>query len=337
MLDITPKDIYKEISKEVIGQHDAKVVMSVNLFLHLVRYYTALCPFKMKKPVTLLCGESGSGKTFLTKVGCQAIRTLMMSRFDDDPAAHRMFPVCEIDCTSIVRDSYKGMSIRECIESFVREEADTCPREFENDLHRIIGYSILYFDEIDKICSSGTTDFVRELQYTLLKVLEGHTITYEIERRTAYRSVDLSNMMIVLSGNFPEMRQKRKDNKTKLFGFTGEVNDKPVDIITELQETGMATQLCGRISSIVELQSLTEQELCTIIIKNRLPGLESLFYALTGDKRILTQFEITEIAQQTLDLKVGARGLDSLIYRKIQQKLFDIDKEDYHAQFDIGL
>lgn len=311
---ISPKKIYEEISKTVVGQHTAKVAMSELLFMHFLRIVESM---QTGKPITkksngLIMGPSGSGKTFIIREGAKAIRTLI--------GQDSLFDILEIDCTAMSPKGWSGDNFEDMLVDF----ANTVEAKREG----AFAHSIVFLDEFDKLCipavGSGGTDHNKNTQYSLLKAVEGTPLSVEGNKKRAGITLDTSGVLFIMAGNFQQIRRNReKDGHT--IGFKdGVKRAEDFDMHQQLEDGGMATQLVGRTSHIAELEYLSELDLRTILEIQVIPEYASLWK--TAHKRLKISEEDKDfIVKQAFKRKTGARGLHADFARVTKDQMFNLE------------
>lgn len=301
---LSPKAIYDIINKKVVGQEEAKKMISNLVFMNFVRYCQSIFEERpIKKSNGLLMGPTGCGKTYIVREAAKAIRELTG------------YPICkvlEIDCTELSGRGWEGENISDRIKQHKRE----CESILEFDT------SIVFLDEFDKLCrpavSSSGNDHNRITQYNLLKMMEGTEMQ---------GGIDTSKLLFVLAGNFAEVRALRKETK-KGIGFTKGIEKahKFVDYHTELDRVGMATQLVGRTAHVAELYELSPDNLRHVLDNHLLPEVESTWEFLNQELDI-TEEQKKEIVNNCFQRKTGARGLQTDLAKVVEDKLFNIEFE----------
>ncbi len=310
---LSPKQIYTEMSNTVIGQVEAKRAISVVLYLNYVGLmHKSLYPNKepLKRPSILLAGPSGNGKTFIIQQGIKAIQKLTNSN---------MMPLLTVDCTALTAEGWSGPSISTYIEAHVAN--------WRHD-NTALETAIMYFDEFDKLCQpavgTGGTDHHAQAQYSMLKLLEHTPVILESNRSAFTQTFDVSNFLFMFSGNFPEIRKNRDDNKKKGIGFhrESEHKDEQLSLHKQLQNIGLKTQLAGRISQMVEIKELTKVDLERIVRENIIPQIVELFDFM--DYTIYISNEtVNNVVETAVKNKTGARGLQAAMDAYVQDELFE--------------
>jgi len=315
---LTPKEIKAYLDRFVIGQEQAKKVISVAVYNHFKRLKdkTGL----IRKSNILLAGPSGSGKTLLAET---------LAKLMDVPFAIA-------DATSLTEAGYVGDDVENVITRLL-DAANGNVKKAE------IG--IVFIDEIDKIArSSGNRSITRDVsgegvQQSLLKIIEGDKITVPVEggRKHPYGNnvtVDTSNILFICGGAFEGIGEKKK--KSSKVGFlAGEnVDLEGISSLTSIDEKvtteefikfGMMPEFMGRLPVVVTLSELTEEELVRVLTEpenSLIKGYEALFeqdgVKLTFDKEALN-----ELARIAIQRKIGARGLRGIVEEVMLDIMFE--------------
>lgn len=314
---MTPKEIRAYLDRFVIGQDQAKKVLSVAVYNHIKRLQdkTGL----IKKSNILLCGPSGSGKTLLAET---------LAKLMDVPFAIA-------DATSLTEAGYVGDDVENVITRLLNA-ADGDVRKAE--------LGIVFIDEIDKIArSSGNRSISRDVsgegvQQALLKIIEGAEVSVPVEggRKHPYGNnvmVDTSNILFICGGAFEGIGENKDKKKTVGFNAYSSSNDENQrnekhgsekgcecsyegGLATEdFVKYGMMPEFMGRLPIIVELSELTKEQLVQVLTEPEnsiLKGYEELLRQ-DGVELSFEEEALYELADIAISRKIGARGLRSII------------------------
>jgi len=314
---LTPKKIYDEVSKTIVGQHKAKKLVANAMYLHLVRLFK-LAQDRETNPEAkmdsksniLLMGPSGCGKTFIVRETAKAIRRL---------TGLSVFEMLEVDSTGLTSKGWEGDDLDDMIGNFYTNRL--------NHNKDLFDASIIYLDEFDKkvmpaVGSSGT-DHNKQLQYNLLKMVEGRDIEVKgRDGRAIIDTINTSNVLFIFSGSFEEVRNKRKDNGSKL-GFTfNNLHEQAGSLHEALIEVGAVTELVGRIGFVGEIEQLEKDELIQILIEHVVPKAGELLGRI-GINLDEEGAVFEEIADHAIKRKTGARGLDVELFTVLEDRIFN--------------
>lgn len=330
-----PHEIKQKLDAYVIGQEQAKKVISVAVYNHYKRVFLADSGKKgdgdapeesgiqIEKSNILMIGPTGSGKTYLVKTLAKLLNV----------------PLAIADATSLTEAGYIGDDI-ESVVSKLLAAAD-------NDVDRA-ERGIIFIDEIDKIAkkkNTNTRDVSGEsVQQELLKLLEGSNVEVPVGSNqknalTPMTTVSTDNILFICGGAFPDLEDIIKERLTKKssIGFAAELRDrfdKDPDILThvtneDLRSFGMIPEFLGRLPITVTLQSLTK-ELLVRILKEPKNAILKQYRKLLELDEVNLEFEdeaLEWIAEQALKKETGARALRAIIEDFMLDIMYEIPKD----------
>lgn len=316
-----PHEIKEELDKYVIGQDEAKKILSVAVYNHYKRI-NRKSNVDIQKTNVLMIGPSGTGKTFI-------IQTL--ARILD-------VPLVIADATTLTEAGYVGEDVESILEKLIRKAGGDIEKAERG---------IVYIDEIDKIATENAEGNTRAkdvggrgVQEALLKIVEDSEVQIDMGGSPLSKkksSINTKNILFVCGGAFvglEKVAKERQNNKPKYIGFstTPETPSKPT-LTSESEITqqdvikfGLIPELVGRIPMIATLNPLTKEDLSQILTKPKnaiLKQYQSLF-RMDGVKVKFHKDAVQYIAEQAIEKKVGARGLKGVIEKKMYQLMFDL-------------
>ena len=326
---INPQEIKKYLDKYIIGQDQAKKVLSVAIFNHIKRLQlkTAYPDLVLDKSNVLIVGPSGSGKTHLIKTLAKLFN----------------IPYCICDATSLTESGYVGADVETVLQKLYYAS---------NENIALAEKGIVFIDEIDKKASKNkiNTSITRDVsgegvQQALLKLIEGNNIEVQLsgERRHPYNetiTINTENILFIMSGAFPgidkiiEKRVFKSDkNKVKINGIKSSNNNEKnynelIQYINaeDIQNFGLIPEFIGRLPVITYVNKLTEEELCRILTepKNSIVSQYQTIFESNNKKLEFQEEALKEIAKIALKTNTGARNLRSLLEGILLEPMYNI-------------
>lgn len=316
---LNPALIKDFLDDYVIGQEEAKIVLSVAVSQHYKRIHNPNPEIRLEKTNVLMLGPSGCGKTMMAK---------KIAEYLDLP-----FAIC--DATSLTEAGYVGDDIESILVRLINEA--------EGDIEKA-SKGIVYIDEIDKIArksesASITRDVSGEgVQQGLLKMIEGSVmrVPYSGKRKhpgTEMQEIDTTGILFICGGAFvglDKIIERRIEAKT--IGFTAPLSlsksDKTIFQRTttrDLIQFGLIPEFIGRFGHIVNVEELDIPELVKILKepKNSLIKQYQYIFKLDGIDLIFSDDALSYIAQKAKNLQTNARGLKNIIEKTLLPYQFD--------------
>ena len=320
----TPKDIFQHLDKFVVGQDQAKKILSVtahNHYKRLLIYKESGFENKLDKTNCMLIGPTGSGKTYMIKKLAEYMRV----------------PYYIADANGLTAAGYVGKDVDTLIDGLV----DACQGNYD-----AAGTGIIFIDEFDKIAKrkiagrTGKDVGGESVQQALLKMIEGTTV--ELERQNGFSKIkmqiDTSNILFIVGGAFVDLEdtisKRLKVGPTTSVGIGADITERKPDLSLlhkvvpeDLEEFGFIPEVLGRIPLIATLDELTEDDLVrilTTIENNQVHQYKELF---KGSEKTL-EFDdeaIREIARLAKSQRTGARGLKTIMENVLLDKMFELE------------
>ena len=334
---LKPIEIKEHLDQYVIGQNEAKKVLSVAVYNHYKRLNQKIDKneVEIEKSNIIMVGETGTGKTLLAKTIAKVLNV----------------PFCICDATVLTEAGYVGEDV-ESILTRLLQAADYDVTAAER--------GIVYIDEVDKIArKSDNPSITRDVsgegvQQALLKILEGTVVYVPPQGGRKHPdqkmiAVNTSNILFICGGAFDGIEKKIANRlRTQTIGYKlKEENNNDIDLknlykyITpqDLKSFGLIPELIGRLPVITHLNPLDRNALLNILTepKNSLIKQYQKLFEYENIKLAFGHDVLEFIVDKAMEFKLGARGLRSICEAIMMDAMFELPSQNQQTELYITL
>ena len=320
-----PHKIKAQLDDYVVGQEQAKKIISVAVYNHYKRVATnTMDEIEIEKSNILMIGPTGCGKTYLVKTLAKLLDV----------------PLAIADATSLTEAGYIGDDIESVLSKLLAAAGNDTERAEQG---------IVFIDEIDKIAKKKNTNSRdvsgESVQQGMLKLLEGAEVEVPVGANSKNAMVPLTtintrNILFICGGAFPDLDEiiKQRLSKQSGIGFNADLKDrydKEKNIlkkvtVEDIKKFGMIPEFVGRLPIICTMEGLGKDMLVNILKEPKNAILKQYQKLLELDE-VKLEFDeeaLEAIAEKALARDTGARALRAIIEEFMLDIMYEIPKDD---------
>jgi ATP-dependent Clp protease ATP-binding subunit ClpX len=318
---LKPHQIKEKLDEYIIGQEDAKKLLSVAVYNHYKRLGNK-SSVELQKTNVMLMGPTGSGKTYLIQILAKILNV----------------PLLIVDSTSFTEAGYVGENVEDILKKlYLKANKDI----------KLAEKGIVYLDEVDKLVSKAESHSSRDVngagvQQALLKIVEDSEVSFKLKENEFNQkeiTMNTKNILFIAGGAFVGLdkvvEERLRKNQGISLGFSSTepspLANNEKDITSEdIIKYGMIPEFVGRIPVFVKVNKLTDEELENILVKpkNCLTKQYKTLFKIDGVKLSFDKESLKYVVSETQKKKLGARGLRSVLEKQMNNIMYEIPKHE---------
>lgn len=314
-----PHEIKEKLDEYIVGQEEAKKLLSVAVYNHYKRISNKTS-VELQKTNVMLMGPTGSGKTYLIQILAKILNV----------------PLLIVDSTSFTEAGYVGDNVEDILKKLYLKA--------NKDL-KVAEKGIVYLDEVDKLVSKSEKPNSRDVngagvQQALLKIIEDSEVSFKL-KENEYNQKEITmntrNILFIAGGAFVGLDKVVEERVRKSKGISLGFSYKEPEEVSKLEEDitsediikyGMIPEFVGRIPVFVKVNKLTDEELENILVKpkNCLTKQYKTLFKIDGVKLSFDKESLKYVVAETQKKKLGARGLRSVLEKQMTAIMYELPK-----------
>ena len=307
-MQYTPASILEYLNKSIIAQDEAKKEIAVAMYYHSLKIrFNDIKELDSSGPIMLI-GPTGSGKTFLVQQACTQIDTIYM----------------HVDTSSMVSEGIVGYNIGK-LAADILQKANYDIKKAE--------HAVVFFDEMDKLFHPDNDEYGSEVSHQLLRFIEGTTVNIpkqDLPVQDEGATLSTAKMQFILGGAFQWILDKKeKSTQIKSMGFLNSSkstvrSDAQAVTLEDLYEEDVPKELLGRMHTIVNLYTLTQEDYYKILTQSSASPLQEFIDKVRfhGDYVVIEEEVIHAIAEYAVKSDLGVRSIRQILKKLFAQALF---------------